>query len=157
MCHSTDVEDGSKNDGYCQLFFNGAVETVSSDIIRGSWGKRVSGGVGGIASFKYEQDVIQAVTCYLKGFKELQVSAPLAISMALLGCRGSFLHVNERLMSDNGGTIDRDVAILPDVVIESLDVEVSKAIKPAFDALWNACGFPGSFNYDDRGDWKPRR
>ena len=53
--------------------------------------------------------------------------------------------------------IDRDTVILPDAVIESLDVNVSQALKPIFDAVWNACGFPCSFNYDKDGQWNPKR
>ena len=38
-------------------------------------------------------------------------------------------------------------------MIESFDFESSKVMKPIFDAVWNACGYPGSQNYDDSGNW----
>jgi hypothetical protein len=54
-------------------------------------------------------------------------------------------------------SIDRDAVILPDVAIDSLDVDVPQVMKPIFDMIWNACGFPRSFNYDTSGKWAPLR
>jgi hypothetical protein len=158
VTHSTDTEDGPKNKSYCQLFFNGVIESVDADMIRAAQGARAANGIGGIASVAYEQDVIQAVTSYLSGYKQLQIAPPVAISMAILGCKGSFLHVNQMLMARHGVmAIDRDTAILPDIVVDSLDVDIPAVMKPVFDAVWNACGYPRSFNYDELGNWKPQR
>ena len=157
VTHSTAREDRERNRGYCQLYFNGVVEAVYADLLRGEQGARLSNGVGGIASEAYERSVIQAIQRYLKGFKELGVDAPVAISMALLGCKGSFLHVHPRMMLDGDRPIDRETAVLPDVVIESLDADVPAIMKPIFDAVWNACGYARSFNYDESGNWIPRR
>jgi len=158
VTHNKDIEDGEHNDGYCQLFFNGVIESVFSDLIRRAQGARPSNGVGGIASLAYERDVIQAVGTYLKSYRELDVVPPIVISMALLGCKGSFLYVNQRQFFRNGVVpIDRDAAILPDVVIDELDVDVAKAMKPIFDAVWNACGYARSFNYNEAGEWSPQR
>ena len=52
--------------------------------------------------------------------------------------------------------IDRDVAILPQVQIGSLDQEVPTIMKPIFDAVWNACGLPRSYNYTENGIWNVR-
>lgn len=158
VTHNKDIEDSVNNDGYCQLFFNGVIESVFSAIIRGTGGARPKEGVGGIASIAYEQDVIQAITTYIKSYRELGIMPPVSVTMALLGCRGSFLYVDQMLMLRNGVMpIDRDAAILPDVLIENFDVDVARAMKPIFDAVWNACGYPRSFNYNEAGEWKPQR
>ena len=158
VTHTKDVEDGKDYGGYCQLFFNGVIESVFSDLIRGAQSARPSNGVGGIASLAYERDVIQAVGTYLNSYRELDVIPPIAISMALLGCKGSFLYVNPRQFLRNGVVpIDRDAAILPDVVIDEFDVDVAEAMKPIFDAVWNACGYARSFNYNEAGEWSPQR
>ena len=52
--------------------------------------------------------------------------------------------------------IDRDVAILPEVQVGSFDEEVPTAMKPIFDAVWNACGHPRSYNFTENGTWKVR-
>ncbi len=50
-------------------------------------------------------------------------------------------------------TIDRDILLLPEIVIESYDVIAEDILRPCFDSIWNACGFPRSPNYDDTGEW----
>ena len=45
--------------------------------------------------------------------------------------------------------------ILPDVLIEDYDCDVPAALRPVFDALWNAAGYERSLNYDENGCWNP--
>lgn len=49
--------------------------------------------------------------------------------------------------------IDRDHLIIPETIIYDNDNEPGKALRPIFDALWQATGFPGSENYDADGNW----
>ncbi|WP_425399080.1 AlbA family DNA-binding domain-containing protein [Aeoliella sp.] len=157
VLHSTSKEDGELNKSYCQLFFNGIVEAVYADILRAAQGSPVQDGVGGIASVAYEQSVISAVESYIQGYQKLAIAPPVYVSMALLNCKGSFLYVHpSRLLSGELQVIDREVALMPDVVLESFDEDVAKSLRPMFDAVWNACGFARSFNYDENGDWKPK-
>jgi hypothetical protein len=158
VTHNKDIEDGPNNVGYCQLFFNGVVESVFADLIRGTGGSRPKDGTGGIASVAYEQDVIQAVTTYLRSYRSLGILPPISISMALLGCKGSYLYVSQRLFFRGTSVpIDRDAAILPDIIVDKLDVDVAQTMKPIFDAVWNACGYPRSFNYNEAGEWSPQK
>jgi len=52
--------------------------------------------------------------------------------------------------------IDRDEVVLPEVTADSLDKEVPTIMKPIFDAVWNACGLPHSYNYTKNGIWNTR-
>ena len=113
--------------------------------------------MGGIASIAYEQSVISAVQSYLKGYQELGIVPPVYASMALLNCKGSYMYVDvSRLLPGELQVIDREVALMPDVLIESLEEDIPKTLRPMFDAVWNACGFARSFNYDENGNWNPR-
>jgi hypothetical protein len=77
--------------------------------------------------------------------------------MALLNCKGSYMYVDfSRLLPGEQQVIDRDAALMPDVLIERLDEDIPKALRPMFNAVWNACGFARSFNYDNNGEWNPR-
>jgi len=49
--------------------------------------------------------------------------------------------------------IDRDVLVLPDVLIDEPPKDLPKAMRPIFDAAWNACGVAQSVNYDKNGKW----
>ncbi len=143
-------------DSYCQTFFNGTIEAVYADILRASGGRKPqSGDTAFIASIAYERDVIEAIKKYFKGYKTLGVEAPIVISMALLGCKGAYMYADIAMGLDNN-PIDRDVAILPEVQTGSLDEEVPTIMKPIFDAVWNACGHPRSYNYTENGIWNVR-
>jgi hypothetical protein len=157
VTYDRDYEDKTLNDGYCLVFFNGVIEAVYSDILRvKGGGKPKKGETGFIASVAYEQYLIEAIRNYFKGYKALGIEAPLIISIVLLGCEGAYLYVSNSFGRE-WQPIDRKVAILPEIQVGSLDVDIPKAMKPIFDAVWNACGYPHSDNYDDKGNWNPRQ
>ncbi len=140
---------------YCQVFFTGAIEAVYAGLLRDENGGFIKGGTGIIHSSICGSSVIKAVESYLNGYKQMRIAPPIAISMAILGCRGSILHTSED--SYYYHPIDRDALILSDTVIESLDIDAAKAVKPLLDSLWNACGYPRCANYDKDGNWTIRR
>jgi hypothetical protein len=50
--------------------------------------------------------------------------------------------------------IDRDSLVVPEILVESFDFDAAQIMKPAFDTVWNAAGFPRSMNYDEKtGKW----
>ena len=51
--------------------------------------------------------------------------------------------------------IDRDELIISPIRIESYDLPADRILKPAFDSIWNACGYKQSINYDENNNWKP--
>lgn len=139
---------------YCQIFFDGTIEAVYADILRAQGGREPQNGdTAFIASIAYERYVIEAITNYFKGYKTLGIEAPIVIYMTLLGCKGAYLFVGR---GHDYEPIDRDVAILPEVQTGILDEEVPTIMKPIFDAVWNACGHPRSYNYTDNGTWSVR-
>jgi hypothetical protein len=50
-------------------------------------------------------------------------------------------------MTMNSRPIDRDNLIMPEMIIEDLEVDLSVAFKPLFNPVWNACGHAGSTRY----------
>ncbi|MCK5563771.1 MAG: ATP-binding protein [Planctomycetes bacterium] len=143
-------------DSYCQTFFNGTIEAVYADILWAKGGRKPqSGDTAFIASIAYEKYVIEAIRNYFNGYKALGVEAPVAISMALLGCKGAYMYTDFGMGLD-ANPIDRDVAILPEVQVASLDEDVPTIMRPIFDAVWNACGHPRSYNYTENGIWNVR-
>ena len=51
--------------------------------------------------------------------------------------------------------IDRDVLLLPEVIVEDFEADPREYMRPVFDAVWNAAGWPRSMNYDEEGKWQP--
>ena len=153
LTRPTTSNGSGKKIGYCQLFFNGTVEMVHSDklISRRETNDSETNGKDFFQSDDYERYTIESVQKYLKGFKKIGALPPVAISMVLLGCRGFSMYSTQNLQ--NRYPIDRDPILLPDVVIDNLDVNVPSVMKPIFDVIWNVCGYSRSFNYDENGNY----
>lgn len=136
--------------GYCQLYNNGIVESVGSDIL-GSLPNPSGGVVSFIPSSRFEKELIESVYKYFEGLKSLGIVPPIVVSATLLGFKGIHMAIRNNGFSDHA--IDRDAVLLPEVITDSFDVEVYDLMKPIFDAVWNACGYRRSFNYDEKGHW----
>jgi hypothetical protein len=54
-------------------------------------------------------------------------------------------------------TIDRNVLILPEFRIDSYNVNIEAAFKETFDMVSNASGLERSYNYNESGEWDPKR
>jgi hypothetical protein len=61
--------------------------------------------------------------------------------------------VDPRARGDLAHPIDRDELIFPEVVADGYEADIPTLIKPTFDALWNAAGWPRSLSYDANGRW----
>ncbi len=137
---------------YCQVFSHGAVEAVRAGSVLGG---RTEDGRNAIYP-AYEPHVVDALKRYLRGYQEIGVAPPVVVALSLLGCKGYCMWAGSWCQHQVLYSIDRDAVILPDVVIDSFDVDVPQVMKPIFDAVSNACGFRHSFNYDKTGNWQPR-
>ncbi len=155
VTYNSDYENRKLNIGYCQLFFNGVVESVYSNILKTREGRTPKiGEPAFIASIAYERNIVYAIENYFKGYKALNIDSPAIVSMALLGCKGAYMWTD--FLALDSHPIERDVAILPEVHFESFDEDIPTVMRPIFDAVWNACGHPRSFNYTQDGIWNVR-
>ena len=137
---------------YCQLFRSGIVEAVWADFV-----SRKSGGAGSyIASIGYEEIVIESTKCYLDELKALNVPLPLLLIMSMVGVKGVYMGVGSWRCDREPMPIDRDTLILPEVLLEEYGLDVARSLRPIFDAVWNACGYTCSGNYDAEGNWGVR-
>lgn len=138
---------------YCQIYRNGQIEAVASNFLHaGEEGQM-------IPSVYYEAIIVQRVVSYIKLLQSMQISGPFVIAVSMLGVKGAKMALGPGYFSSNVTGIDRDVLILPDVLIEDTETPLSndtvaKMLRPAFDVAWNACGFVQSLNYNENGDWK---
>ena len=134
---------------YCQVFRSGRLEIVEGALIRSHNNQQIMG------SSTYEPAVIEAVPKYLRALQDLGVSCPIIVMLSMLGTLGAYIWIDNTVSRNMTTTIDRDVLLLPDVVIEDYNCDIPKTLRPAFDAVWNASGYPRSINYDENGDWSP--
>jgi hypothetical protein len=149
LTHSNNIK--GKPCSYVQLFRNGIIEAVETSLLEPR-GEKLE-----IPSIAYEQTIIHDLSEYLYFLKTLAVEPPIFVFLTMLGVKGYSMSVSSNrigLLSHYGGhAIDRDVLLLPEIVIESYEVQAKDVLKPCFDSIWNACGFPRSLNYDKNGEW----
>lgn len=137
---------------YTQTFRNGIIEAVDAFILEPREPNNFS---RNIPSIQYEEKVIQKLSEYISVQNNLGVEPPFLIMLSLLDVKGYSMSVSSGCMLDLDRVhqIERNNLLMPEVMVENFDFEPSKVMKPIFDAVWNACGYPGSQNYDGSGNW----
>ncbi len=129
---------------YTQLFRHGQVETVTVDLVRGH----------SISPNHCENIIVKFCERYLKIMPELGLSVPIIIMGTLIGVKECTLHIKQMgVWPEETHPIDRDIVLLPDVILQEVTENIPKVLRPKFDALWNAGGFDGSRSYDNEGNW----
>ena len=135
---------------YTQLYRSGIIEAVSAYHL----GMEYRGEIL-IPSVAYEETILQYLSACLDTQKQLGVGTPIFVALSLLGTRGLRMGV-EPLSMSRGYPITNDTIILPEQVVSDFSTSANKILKPAFDLVWNACGFRRSRNFDSEGNWSPR-
>lgn len=157
ITYSTYKKDtGPKAYTYSLIFRKGQIEAVLAELVGEHDGRRL------IPSVSYEKYIIESVLNYLGVLKSLEIPSPLVLFVCMTGVANVSMGVNAFYHSNRGTPIDRDTLVLPDILIEDYQSvseknAVARALRPVFDAVWNACGFECSHNYDKDGNWNPKQ
>lgn len=103
----------------------------------------------------YRSDLVEKTIAtieeMLKFYKLIEMNTPIIVSCAIINGNGFTIPNNEWL--DTCGGIDRDILLIPDVLIDNLFVDASKCMQPVFDSIWNACGYMCCPAYNDNGEF----
>lgn len=134
---------------YLQIFRNGAIEAIEASILSEEWKKNKI-----IPSLLYERELISALERYLVILRDLGLEPPIFVMLSLLGVKGYLMGVDSlRFWSQPRDPIDRDALLLHDSIVEDYESKAADILRPAFDAVWQAAGWPRSMNYDENGKW----
>ena len=134
---------------YVQIYVNGIIESVDSYYL----------GVEDKVLFilEIEERIMSTTKEYLKFQKELGIKPPIIFYLALLGTKDFLIrygHIDEQF--NNINPVDREDLILPKIIIDEFDVLLEEKLKTSFDRIWNACGYPRSFHYNEKGEFIAR-
>lgn len=142
------IRGGDECHGYTQVFRNGTIEGTKSSVVRERNGTRL------IPSGSFGDSIITALTAYTEGLRELGIPAPFAVLLTLTGVEGAVLGLVGQYLEEME-PIPYDELRLPEISIQEFGTvaDYQSAMRPAFDALWNAIGFPQCTLYDDNGLW----
>jgi len=133
---------------YSQLFRTGAIEAVDAFGLTRDRKK--------IPSIVYERDLIACTKDYLNLLGQLDIAPPIFLMLSMTGVKGFSMALGPEYFREGvPPVIDRDVLLLPEVVVEDLSGEPASILKPIFDSVWQSAGHLRSRNYDDQGRWAP--
>lgn len=136
-------------DAYVQLFQHGGFEVVETTLFS-EWNGRLH-----IPSTIFEEKLIERLPHYLSYEHLLQVDPPFILLVSLLGVKGYTLSVPSTYSSATPHEpIDRDTLLIPDILIDAFEIDAATVLRPVFNAVWNAAGWPHCFNYDAEGKRK---
>jgi hypothetical protein len=138
----------ARADWYTQVFRNGIVEHVSCVHISEKEGIRF------LVAKHIENYLIKYCRKLLPLIKAAEISPPIVALLTLTDFSGVKFVTQGVYGTDSGSAIDRDRIFVPSALIESYSVPVEHALRGAFDAMWNASGWPCSPFYDSEGNWK---
>lgn len=133
---------------YLQIFRNGIIEAVDERILRRTQNKNPP-----IPSVVFEDALLKSLLSYLDVQKRLGILPPLFVMLSLIGVSGYVMATNRTAFWDEGHPIDRNILVIPEIMIEDFNCDPFEVMKPVFDAVWNAAGWPQSMNYDQKGQW----
>jgi len=138
---------------YTQIFRNGALESVNAFLLREDEQQ------GKIIKYITLGDmIINSLTSYIAGYKQLEIELPIFVIITILGVREYRMPLDSlRDGFSQNNPIEKDTLLLPDVVINDYDTPVDKVLKPAFDTLWQSCNYAFCPYFNDDGMWEPRR
>jgi hypothetical protein len=140
---------GQENHGYTQVFRNGSLEATMAGIVREYEERRR---IPGLAIERY---VFEVLSPYVIGLRDIGVPPPLILMITLEGVRGVTYAVRQNAWNDYEPPLPEDLLTLPECILEDYGTEVDhhRAVRPAFDALWNAIGFARSQFFNEEGRW----
>ena len=140
---------------YAQLFRSGIYEGVDASAIPAGTDPQYG------SPIVYGEWMETALNNLIDPFQVLQrigAQPPIVILISVIGLKDYRMLIGQRHFSRGDTRIDRDMLILPEVILDQHLVdaraELQHLMRPIVDAFWQAGGFPGSQNYDEEGIWR---
>lgn len=134
--------------GYMQTFRNGAIEAVDGVLLR-----ELPDTKPRIPITTVEREIISATKRYVTLLDQLNIAPPIVFLLSLIGVKNRTISPDYTSSLSQGSPFDRDSLLLPDVIIEDYTSSVDGLLRPVFDSLWQAAGYPECPNYDKQGQW----
>ena len=147
-----------------QFCSTGAIEAVSASVLgpykrRGNEYER-GPETTGVWTGLMEEAVSNFSSEMLGFLRNADVQPPLFVFLTLTDITGLILfrqRTGSVWREAVDYTFDREPLLIPEVVVESFSGKPDHILRPTFDMVWQAAGYPECHNYDEHGDWrKPR-
>lgn len=127
---------------YVQLFRNGIIEAVWTNFVREQ----------ALLIGPLERELLKALPKHLKLQQKLGIESPLFVAISLVGAKNLVILTNDQIHCQLfSRPIDRDVLLTAEVSLEEAVSNLDYLLRPAFDTIWQAGGWPRSLGYDESG------
>ena len=142
---------GGPDMAYLQLFRNGAIETVSSELHRDDADRPVlRNAVLGRELFELLRRVERLMTT-------LGLETPVSVFLSFLGMRDVTLTVDqEQRFIQQPRPFGRDVVLFRELMIPAWGEPPETLLRPLLNEVSQAAGLERSRDYDEAGHWRPR-
>lgn len=137
MCHS-----------YTQFYRNGVIEAVEGGMLD----PQNDGKDRKYIPYVLLEEELTKYTQYcIECLRKLGITPPIYVFITLTGMKGYEMAPEPGKWRPSGfeqpQKVDRDILMLPELVIEDFSVNVHDKLVTPIDAIWNACGYERSKTY----------
>jgi hypothetical protein len=131
---------------YVQLLLNGIVESVEGALFS------FAPGPSNLDMWRIEGMIIDALQRYLTIQNRLGVSPPVLVMLSLLDIQGYTIEAprHSTYFNPQPGIGEKNL-LIPEEEIEAFDRPADQLLRPIFDRIWNAAGWPRCLYYANNG------
>lgn len=134
-------------DSYLLLYYNGILETTNGSML-----SSYDGSIKKPRIEYIEKVIINELKRFLTELSSLDISSPIVITVSFLNVKGLMMGSYD-LNYEFVHPVDRDHLFFPEVLMNDYSEQIELVIKPVFDSLWQAFGFPKCHHYNNQGEW----
>jgi len=137
---------------YLQVFRNGVIESACTEPM---WNENQQ---MSLKSAFFEGHLIRSsLPKYLNALRTLLVPPPLFVGVSLIGLERFTMFLPPRLAyTERRYMFGRRILIVPPIMLETYETNLSTAMRPIFEAVWNAAGRAESPYYNGN-EWQGLR
>jgi hypothetical protein len=130
---------------YAQVYRNGTIEVAEE------WPRHDPSGVPVLPSKALAKKVRNKLSATRDILRTIGADAPVAVGITLIGMCGWRMGVHNDVDQRDDWVFDRDVIVIPDHLVETLDGDIDRDARPILDMIWQAAGWPAAEGFDDNG------
>jgi hypothetical protein len=137
----------STETSYSLLFRSGVVESVVCYNADGTEPRQIYG-------LAVEKEAFQTIGMSIKTLRKCGIQSPLSVHIEMGAMKGVRIAntLNDR-HHELQRSVDRDILVLPHLLLEDDSTDLTQQLRPIFDALWQSSGWDRSYGYDEKGAW----
>lgn len=144
---------------YSQLFRNGIFEGVDAHTLRR---RKDEDGDPYLYANWLESNINTGLANPLEVLRRIGVQPPIAVLVSVVGAQNYAVRSGDAIQDAHGWKrIDRDMLNMPDVVVDSFEIDfrndLPRVLRPIVDAFWQSGGWWQSPQYDAEGNWSPKK